>query len=85
MTPNTLSVFIELSESEPNKTRFLVGNSCLEGYVTLCVQFTIQNFPKAFYTTMLPKNMINGIFVVLEKSTLGTVNNSHFYEDYICG
>ena len=79
MNPNTSSVA---------KQKKILGNLCLEGYcyVTLCVQFTFQNMPKMFckynYTA---KNMISTIFVIFAKSTLGTINNSHFHEDYVCG
>ena len=67
-----------------SQTKQVLGNSCLEGPVTLCVQCTFQNLPKTFYTTTLPK-MINTIFVIFTKSTLGAINNSHFHEDYVCG
>ena len=54
-----------------------MGSSCLEGCVTLCVQFTFQNLPNIFYTTTLSKYMINTIFDVFAKSTLGTINNNN--------
>ena len=77
MNPNTSSV------AKQNK---ILGNLCLEGDLcyTLCSVY-FPEYGKNVLYNYTAKIMISTIFVIFAKSTLGTINNSHFHEDYVCG
>ena len=83
INPNTSSVFTELSESKQKKTRFWV----IRAWIVM-LHFVFSSLSRICtqkQTNYTAKNMINTIFVIFEKSTLRTINNSHFHEDYVCG
>ena len=70
MNPNTSSVFMELSESKPNKTRFWVIHAWKVMLLFVFILLSRICQKRFSYITTLPKNMINTIFVNFAKAHL---------------